>query len=359
MPVNAEAAARTHYYVIGSRQEKNGEFTAEPGDVCYLKVPVAEIPRPAHKMDAEPWLNEVRDLADGIADGKWSVRPAATPASAKVVGDVLFFVHGYNNSLQVIRDRQLRLQSDLRAEGWRGLVVAFDWPSDEHTLNYYEDRSDAAAVADRLVRNGILPIAVGQENGCETNIHLLGHSTGAYVIMEAFAQAERYKKLFKSDWRIAQVAFIAGDVSRDSLEEDSDWARPMLKRIMRLTNYSNGYDHVLAISNAKRLGTAPRAGRVGLPEKADGKCVNVDCSDYFCTLDPRKASYWGTFAHSWHIGDGIFSRDLAMTLEARFDRYVIPTREEKGGELILSTTPKARPNHSEYWNLRGGEAPPK
>lgn len=359
MPSSVEGIARTHYYVIGAREEKNSEFTAEPGEACYLKVPVAETPRPAHKMEVGEWLDEVRDLADGFADGRWRIRSAAAPASGDAAGDVLFFVHGYNNSLQVIRDRQLRLQSDLYAEGWRGLVVAFDWPSDEHTLNYYEDRSDAAAVADRLVRNGIMPIAAGQQNGCETNIHLLGHSTGAYVIMEAFMQADRFKTLFKSDWRIAQVAFIAGDVSRDSLEADCDWAKPMLRRIMRLTNYSNGYDHVLAVSNAKRLGTAPRAGRVGLPEEADRRCVNVDCSDYFCTLDPRKATYWGTFAHSWHIGDRAFARDLTMTLEARFDRYVIPTREERGNELILSATPKERPRHSEYWNLRGGEAPPK
>ena len=359
MPVNTEAAAKTHYYVIGARKERNGAFIAEPGETYYLKVPVAETPQPGHKMDVAPWLDEVRDLADGLADGKWSIHSAGRVPSQPAAGDVLFFVHGYNNSLQVIRDRQLQLQSDLRAEGWRGLVIAFDWPSNEHTLNYYEDRSDAAAVADKLVRHGIMPVAAGQQNGCETNIHLLGHSTGAYVIMEAFTQAERFKTLFKSDWRIAQVAFISGDVSRASLEADCDWAKPMLRRIMRLTNYSNGYDHVLAVSNAKRLGTAPRAGRVGLPEEADRRCVNVDCSEYFCTLDPQKATYWGTFAHSWHIGDRVFARDLAMTLEARFDRFVIATREEKGNELILSATPKGRPRYSEHWNLRGGEPPAK
>ncbi|HWP24376.1 MAG TPA: hypothetical protein VNM15_09405, partial [Candidatus Binatia bacterium] len=45
-------------------------------------------------------------------------------------------------------------------------------------------------------------------------------------------------------------------------------AAPMFRRIMRLTNYQNPYDYVLAASNAKRLGVAPRAGRVGLAANA-------------------------------------------------------------------------------------------
>ncbi len=38
----------------------------------------------------------------------------------------------------------------------------------------------------------------------------------------------------------------------------------MFRRIMRLTNYQNGFDDVLGASNAKRMGVEPRAGRVGL-----------------------------------------------------------------------------------------------
>ena len=105
---------------------------------------------------------------------------------------------------------------------------------------------------------------------------------------------------------------------------------------MRLTNYSNGYDHVLAVSNAKRLGVSPRAGRVGLTPRRHPKSVNVDCSDYFSKLDPNEqGDKVGTWAHSWHIGNRIWARDLAMTMEGRIDRNWLPTREQQNDQLYL------------------------
>ena len=115
--------------------------------------------------------------------------------------------------------RQRQLQADLAAEGWHGVVVAFDWPSDNSTLNYLEDRSDAAAVAVKLVADGVTLLAKGQESGCKTNVHLIGHSTGAYVILEAFAEAQKLKFLYRSEWRVAQCVFIGADVSAASLSQ--------------------------------------------------------------------------------------------------------------------------------------------
>ena len=326
------------YYVISARNVKKGTFEAEPGKVRYLKVKDDELPSPADEIPVKQWMEEVRDLADGRADQKVAEG-----------GDVLVFIHGYNNDAQAIRDRQLRLGLDLAAEQWRGVVVSFDWPSDNSTLNYLEDRADAAEVARELVSRGIRPLAEGQENGCKTNIHLIGHSTGAYVIMEAFAQAEKDGALFKSDWRIAQVALIGGDIASASLAADSEWAAPLFRRVMRLTNYQNPFDHVLAASNAKRLGVAPRAGRVGLPPHAHAKTVNVNCGEYFQTLDPRTSTFFGTFAHSWHIGNRIFARDLAMTMEGRIDRNAVPTRRSVDSQLVLQDKP--RPQHYADWSM--------
>ena len=91
----------------------------------------------------------------------------------------------------------------------------------------------------------------------------------------------------------------------------------MFKRILRLTSYSNPNDSVLAASNAKGLGVAPRVGRVGLPADANSKAINVDCGEYFRTLNPRNATCFGNWTHSWHIGNRVFARDLAMTIEGR------------------------------------------
>ena len=147
---------------------------------------------------------------------------------------------------------------------------------------------------------------------------------------------------------MAQVAFIAGDVSRDSLAADSDWAGPFYSRLMRFTNYSNGYDTVLAVSNAKRLGVAPRAGRVGLPVPPAEKSVNVDCSEFFSHIDPKKQPAFGTFCHSWHIGNPVWTRDFAMTLQGSIDRKDIPTRRfDSQRGLVLQNAP--RPANEAAW----------
>ncbi len=324
-------------YIICARKLRGGEFISEPGPPKFLKVPDGELPGPQHHIKPGDWVKEVQQEAADKAD----------PRVSKA-GDVLIFVHGYNNSIPIIDKRHSVLQEDLDREGWRGIVLSFDWPSASSTLNYLEDRSDAAATARYLVSHGVVLLVNGQEKGCETNIHLLGHSTGAYVIMQAFTNADAHGELFKSDWRVGQVAFIGGDVSADSLDADSQWSNPMYRRIMRLTNYQNGYDNVLAISNAKRLGVKPRAGRVGLTPLADRKAVNVDCSEFFVTIDPKnQANRIGSWNHSWHIGNPVFARDLAMTLEGRIDRNCIPTRRMTAGRLYLQDG--QRPPYEDSW----------
>lgn len=332
-------AVRKFNYVLSARSlKKNGGFGSDVGKPKFLKVPRGVPATPDHEVGPDNWLKEVVDLADGVADD--IISPT---------GDVLVFVHGYNNSAQEIADRHRILQDGLLEQGWRGVVVSYDWPCDDETLNYFEDRADAAATAQYLVTHGIGLIIKGRSKyDCDTNIHLLGHSTGAYVIMEGFAAAQKVGDFYKESWRIGQVAFIGGDVSSDSLDSNSDWNKPMFARIMRLTNYANGFDDVLAVSNAKRLGTQPRVGRVGLGKNANTKAVNVDCSGYFRALDPdsqqNKVGWWN---HSWHIGNPVWTLDLAMALEGRYDRNVIPTREKRADGLHL--VEGERPPHEAQW----------
>jgi hypothetical protein len=234
----------------------------------------------------------------------------------------------------------------------RGVVVGFDWPSDNSVLNYIEDRKDGAKVATELVEKGLKAMLVGRKNGCTTNIHILAHSAGAYVLTTAFSKSLEDGPMFKADWRIGQVALISGDISSASLSNGSARTVPMFKRIMRLTNYQNPYDNVLAVSNAKRLGTSPRVGRVGLPNNPDPKAVNVNCGPYFSTLDTDALSETidGNVPHAWYTADPVFCRDLAMTLEGGIDRHSIPTRNNSGGELHLQN--EKRPKFQNRWNMQ-------
>lgn len=333
-------------FLICTREaDGKGAYTAEPGETTFLRVsPGKTTYGTAEQISKSRWKNAVIASADGHED-------EITGAT----GDILFFVHGYNNDIPTVLWRTRTLQQTLTAAGWKGLVVGFDWPSDNSTLNYLEDRSDAAAVAQRLIDDALGLVVDAQfpddpsAPPCTINVHLLGHSTGAYVIMEAFSQAAKNGDFFKKPWRMAQVVFIGGDVSASSLAANCDWATPMYDRSFRLTNYSNGYDKVLGVSNMKRLGAAPRAGRVGLPADAPRKAVNVDCSSYFMSKDPRQSTFAGTFNHSWHIGDETFALDLAMTLEGGIDRTVIPTRQLDNGKLVL-VAGQGRPDFQDRWD---------
>lgn len=324
----------TPLYVMTTRALRDGAFSSEPGPTRYLRVPRERArPEPADAIPAKAWFDEVRQAAVWGQDARCSDRER---------GDVLFFVHGYHNPPEIVFQRTRQLAADLEAVGFKGTVVAFDWPAGEMALGYLEDRHDAKRVAMQLVSDGIRALAKLQRPDCTINVHLLGHSTGAYLIREAFDDADD-ARLANSGWTVSQVVFIGADISASSLAAGHATSESLYRHGVRLTNYSNLGDAVLKLSNVKRLGLAPRAGRVGLPDDAPAKAVNVDCSDYFAQLerdpavrDADQAAALGRFDHSWHIGNRVFTRDLFETLKGDLDRQLIPTRTEINGRLHLA-----------------------
>ncbi|MBI3447358.1 MAG: alpha/beta hydrolase [Acidobacteria bacterium] len=310
-------------FVLCVRDVEGGKFGSEPGPSTFLVVPPGKNPSPRHAIGKDDWAGRVQ-------------RQAKPPAAAGANGDILVFIHGYNNDQAIVMQRHRRLRADLEGLGFAGAIVSFDWPSAASALNYLEDRSDAKATALELVDKGIRLLAARQDLDCRMNVHLLAHSTGAYVIREAFDDADDRRAIAAVNWTVSQIAFIAGDVSSASMSPSDSASESVYRHCVRLTNYWNPYDSVLKLSNMKRLGTAPRVGRVGLPDDAPGKAVDVDCGDYFRTLDESEAVHFGSFTHSWHIGDPVFTQDLLATIRGDIDRDRIPTRRmDERGKLLL------------------------
>jgi esterase/lipase superfamily enzyme len=305
-------------YMISTRNKKGKRFGSEPGPTRFLKVPAnATRPLPSHATNLKKqWTDEVMAHSKG----------GANPDDALPTGDILFFVHGYNNSPKVVLARQRLLRKDLEAQGFDGIVVGFDWPSGSSALNYLEDRSDARSTALKLVTDGIKRFAARQSVGCNVNLHILAHSTGAFVIREAFDDADDTASIANISWTVSQMVFISADVSRKAMCAGDSKSSSIYRHCVRLTNYSNPYDSVLKLSNIKRVGVAPRAGRVGLPEDAGEKAVDVNCGHYFQSIEEREEAI-GSWSHSWHIGDPQFTADLLHTLRGDVDRHCIETRE--------------------------------
>jgi len=313
-------------YVICVRRQRRGEFIAEPGPTKFLEVPPGQLPHKDFVITRRTWVDKVMAEA----------RPGADRTAEHPPGDILVFIHGYNNPLETVMWRHRQLRRDLEAAGFDGAVVSFDWPSDKLALNYLEDRSDAKVTAIRLVDDCIRLFSTNQMRGCEINVHLLAHSTGAYVIREAFDDADDRRSVASFNWTVSQICLIGADVSQRSMAADNAKSSSIFRHCVRLTNYQNPYDSVLKLSNVKRVGVAPRLGRVGLPADAPDKAVNVNCGEYFKTLHESSATFTGAFDHSWHVGDPVFTEDLLNTIRGDVDRSYLSTRVRKAdGSLFL------------------------
>jgi len=309
-------------YVMSVRAVSKGAFVPDVGSSRFLVVPDDQDPSPAHAIAANAWYKTVRSASVWINDNN------------EERGDILFVIHGYNMSETEVMQRHRRLKQDLSDLGFKGVVVSFDWPSDDKALAYLPDRHRAKETAMALVSDGINYLSGKQTPRCAINVHALGHSTGAYVIREAFDDADD-TSLPNAGWGVSQVIFAAGDVSSGSMSADDSGAESIYRHSVRLTNYFSRHDEALDLSNVKRLGTAPRAGRVGLPDDAPQSAVNIDCTGYYEELtadgSPILAmdspnGFVGMQSHSWYFGNLMFTRDLFCTIIGK-DRTIIPTRE--------------------------------
>ncbi len=313
-------------YLLSARRVRKQEFEDEPGRTRFLEVPGNRLPTPAHAVKQAAWVDAV--LAQGHTHTNHN--------TGKDCGDIAIFVHGYNNDAKSIMWRHRRLSADLATAGFKGVLVSFDWPSDDRALNYLEDRSDAKNTALRLVDDCISLLASAQFRGCEYNVHVIAHSTGAYVVREGFDDADDRPSIAANNWNVSQICFVGADVSSRSMSASDSKSSSIYRHCTRLTNYQNPYDKVLKLSNVKRVGVAPRVGRSGLPADHPNKAVNVNCGNYFSGKDRKKAAFIGAYDHSWYFGDMVFARDLAATLQGDIDRFFIPgRRKDEHGDLHL------------------------
>src|SRR5262249_21433671 len=153
-------------------------------------------------------------------------------------GDILFFVHGYNNSVDDVDKRHKLIQSALTQNGFPCCVISFDWPSGTTALGYLQDRDHAKITSIRLVSAGIRLFVKNQAEKCDVRVHVLGHSTGAFVIREAFDHADDGQATATS-WTAGQLVLIAGDVSAVSFSAADPETESTYRHCYRLTNYFN------------------------------------------------------------------------------------------------------------------------
>lgn len=309
-------------FVLGVRKAtETGAFGPEAGPPIHLAVPEdAPEPLARHALpDAQTWMRAVRDAA------------TANPGAPR---PVVCFVHGYNTDPREALLRQRLVARELAARALPCVLVGFDWPTTGTAAAYLHDRLEAQRAAWRLVEAALLPFAVFQTPDCPAPVHLLAHSMGAFLTREAFRMAHRsHRGDARGPWRLAQVAFVAADLSSACFAQDSPDMAPLFARCGRLTNYFSGYDRALAVSALKQVDISARAGRVGMPSilSCPAKGVDVDCGPrYLAEADRQLHALEGMVSHSWYFEDPVWYDDLAHTLRGDLDRAHIPGRVAVG-----------------------------
>lgn len=301
-------------YVFTVRSASGDSFTNEPGATYFLEVSGnARSLKPSQKIEKTDWINKIIDLSkrgshSGVAEG-----------------DIAVYVHGFNNSTGSVLRRLRALKKGLKAQGFDGVVIAFDWPSADQALNYLEDRLDAKQTAFRLVSEGIRSFAALQTPECRINTHVLAHSMGCYVVREAFDDADDRPGIAAHSWSVSQIIFLGADVSAGSMEEGRSKTSSLYRHSVRLTNYFNPFDDVLSLSDIKRIGVSPRAGRVGVSAPEPRKLVDLNCGPYY-EKHRNKIKGPDDSPHNWYFSDRTVMKDIAFTLSGDIDREKIPTR---------------------------------
>ena len=310
-------------FVFVARNVSNGQFGNQPGQSRFLAVPDdADAPTPAHNVTRKSWFDRV------IHDAETGRAP-----TGEVLGDILIYIHGFNNSSRDMLERQRLIRRGLQDNGFKGVVVAFDWPSADTAAAYLLDREKALDTARRLVLDAILPFAGYTLPNCRIATHILAHSMGAFVLREAFDRADYNAAAAVKGWIVSQIMVASGDVSASSMGTSPE-SESLYRHCVRLTNYSNPFDGVLSLSDLKRVGVSPRVGRVGLPPDAPSNAVNVDVGPHYQAISGKLAAMANP-GHAFYFHDPLFLRDVYLTLNGAIDRASIPTRLKVGEKLQL------------------------
>lgn len=255
-------------------------------------------------------------------------------------GHILFFVHGYNHSMQDAIEQHYSLQKQLETHGLgQCQLVSYAWPSNNRFTDYLVDILDAQLSALSLIKDAADLLPDLSRESCKIKFHILAHSMGAMLIFEAFHILSAMRNHSQNAVDIHQLIFVGADIDQDRFDPK---VNPLLfQKPARISNYFNRADIALASSNMKRMLGAPRLGRHGTPTKILEKIADIDVSRRWQKLD--RQVFWPDLtdvpaSHSFYFSDPLFLQDLILTLKGDLDRRIFPTRDPhptESGRLAL------------------------
>jgi esterase/lipase superfamily enzyme len=151
--------------------------------------------------------------------------------------DVLVFVHGFNTSFDEARLRAAQIAYDSR---FGGVTVMFTWASKSEFLGYVSDKDSATVSRDALQE---LLTTLSETPGVG-KIHVLAHSMGGWVAMEALRQ-EAIAGKRDLGGHLGQVMLASPDIDLDVFSAQMARLRPA-----DVTVFATSKDRALSLSSA-------------------------------------------------------------------------------------------------------------
>jgi esterase/lipase superfamily enzyme len=238
---------------------------------------VATTRKPVNGARAKPWFGPERASTMNVAraklvppdDGRFSLASVGLvdwrvdsveplPQIRDLIGraaggDVLVYVHGFNQTFESASLDAARLSDGIK---FAGETMVFSWPSKAKLLDYGYDRESAMWSRDALER--VLDELIARPNS--GRIHIVAHSIGTMVTMEALRQLYAQRGDAAAD-RIGAVVFAAPDIDIDVFTSSVERIGPLAGKVIVITATN---DRALALSGWIAGGIT----RVGAAEKA-------------------------------------------------------------------------------------------
>ncbi len=215
---------------------------------------------------------------------------ATRPAGKR---DVLFFVHGYNNTTS---DAILRLAQFVEDTGFEGVPLLFTWASAAEPIKYVYDLNSALVARPKLSE---ISRILARSNAAGYDI--FAHSMGGFLTMEGIVQADLAGS-FNSGGRLKTVMLASPDI-------DIDLFRTQMAQIDgtldgKLFILTSGDDRALRVS--RRLsGGVERVGAADAEELATLGATVIDLSEVEDSTSGSHSKFAGSPEVVQLIGRGL------------------------------------------------------
>lgn len=177
-------------------------------------------------------------------------------------GDVLVYVHGYNNTLEDAAFRLAQIRHDF---GLNDPAILFAWPSAGDPRGYVYDRDSVL-----FARDGFEELIRKLRAHGQRRIFILAHSMGGYLTMEALRQMALKGDRHLMD-AISAVVLMSPDIDPDVFRHQAETIGKLPQPFLIMTSRK---DRVLNIAELL-TGRKPRLGRIEDQESVAGLDVTV------------------------------------------------------------------------------------